>query len=292
VATPAEWFEGARLRTWSASIAPVFVGSGAAAAAGSFGWWEALLALVVSVALQVGCNYANDYSDGIRGTDDERVGPLRLVGSGVATPTAVRTAAIVCFAVAAVAGLVLALTTAIWLIAVGAVAIAAAWFYTGGSRPYGYRALGEISVFVFFGLVAVLGTTFVQVGGITWPSIAGAIAIGALTCSLLVANNVRDIPTDAESGKRTLAVVMGDRPSRTFYVGLQVLGYATVVVLAVTTSWWVLLALLAAPLVIRPVRLMLDGTTGRALIPVLRDTGVSELAFAALLTVGLVLSAA
>ncbi|MBM7791225.1 1,4-dihydroxy-2-naphthoate polyprenyltransferase [Tenggerimyces flavus] len=291
MATPGEWFEGARLRTWSASIAPVLVGSGAAAAADGFVWWKALLALVVSVAIQVGCNYANDYSDGIRGTDDQRVGPLRLVGSGVATPTAVRTAAFVCFAVAAVAGLVLALTSAIWLIAVGAVAIAAAWFYTGGDRPYGYRALGEVSVFVFFGLVAVLGTTFVQVGGITWPSVAGAIAVGALTCSLLVANNVRDIPTDAESGKRTLAVVMGDGPSRQFYVGLQALGYVAVVVLAVTTSWWVLLALLALPLAIRPIRIMLSGITGRALIPVLRDTGVSELAFSALLTVGLVLAA-
>lgn len=291
MATPGEWFEGARLRTWSASIAPVLVGSGAAAAADSFVWWKALLALVVSVAIQVGCNYANDYSDGIRGTDDVRVGPLRLVGSGVATPTAVRTAAFVCFAVAAVAGLVLALTSAIWLIAVGAVAIAAAWFYTGGDRPYGYRALGEVSVFVFFGLVAVLGTTFVQVGGITWASVAGAVAIGALTCSLLVANNVRDIPTDTESGKRTLAVVMGDGPSRQFYVALQALGYIAVVVLAITTSLWVLLALLAAPLAIRPTRIMLSGTTGRALIPVLKDTGVSELAFAALLTVGLVLAA-
>ncbi len=291
MATPAEWFEGARLRTWSASIAPVLVGSGAAAAADRFVWWKALLALVVSVAIQVGCNYANDYSDGIRGTDDQRVGPLRLVGSGVATPTAVRSAAFVCFAVAAVAGLVLAITSAIWLIAVGAVAIAAAWFYTGGDRPYGYRALGEVSVFVFFGFVAVVGTTFVQVGGITWPSVAGAIAVGALTCSLLVANNVRDIPTDAESGKRTLAVVMGDGPSRQFYVALQALGYVAVVVLAVTTSLWVLLALLALPLAIRPTRIMLSGITGRALIPVLKDTGVSELAFAALLTVGLVLAA-
>lgn len=291
MATPAEWFEGARLRTWSASIAPVLVGSGAAAAADRFVWWKALLALVVSVAIQVGCNYANDYSDGIRGTDDQRVGPLRLVGSGVATPTAVRSAAFVCFAVAAVAGLVLAITSAIWLIAVGAVAIAAAWFYTGGNRPYGYRALGEVSVFVFFGIVAVVGTTFVQVGGITWPSVAGAIAVGALTCSLLVANNVRDIPTDAESGKRTLAVVMGDGPSRQFYVALQALGYVAVVVLAVTTSLWVLLALLALPLAIRPARIMLSGITGRALIPVLKDTGVSELAFAVLLTVGLVLAA-
>ena len=291
MATPAEWFEGARLRTWSASIAPVLVGSGAAAAADRFVWWKALLALVVSVAIQVGCNYANDYSDGIRGTDDQRVGPLRLVGSGVATPTAVRSAAFVCFAVAAVAGLVLAITSAIWLIAVGAVAIAAAWFYTGGDRPYGYRALGEVSVFVFFGFVAVVGTTFVQVGGITWPSVAGAIAVGALTCSLLVANNVRDIPTDAESGKRTLAVVMGDGPSRQFYVALQALGYVAVVVLAVTTSLWVLLALLALPLAIRPTRIMLSGITGRALIPVLKDTGVSELAFAVLLTVGLVLAA-
>lgn len=290
VATPAQWLEGARLRTWSASITPVLVGSGAAAAVDAFVWWKAALALVVSVALQVGSNYANDYSDGIRGTDDHRVGPQRLVGSGAAKPAAVKAAAFACFALAAVCGLVLALTTAWWLILIGAAAVAAAWFYTGGARPYGYNALGEISVFIFFGLVAVIGTTFVQADTVTWPAVAGALGIGAQTCALLVANNLRDIPTDRVSGKRTLAVVMGDRMTRTLYVALQAVAYVMVLLLAITTTPWTLLALLAVPLALRPVATILRGTTGRALIPVLKDTGVAELVYAVLLTVGLVLT--
>ncbi len=290
VATPAQWLEGARLRTWPASISPVLVGTGAAAAADSFVAWKAALALVVAIALQVGSNYANDYSDGIRGTDDHRVGPLRLVGSGAATPASVKAAAFASFGVAAICGLILALATAWWLVLVGVAAIAAAWFYTGGSRPYGYRALGEVSVFVFFGLVAVIGTTYVQVLRVTWPAVAGAIAIGALTCAILVANNLRDIPTDQESGKRTLAVVLGDPRTRTLYVALQVVAYALVILLALTTTPWALLALLSLPLAVRPVRQLLSGITGRPLIAVLRDTGVAELAFAFLLTVGLALA--
>ncbi|WP_026257802.1 1,4-dihydroxy-2-naphthoate polyprenyltransferase [Actinopolymorpha alba] len=290
MATPAQWLEGARLRTWPASISPVLVGTGAAAAADSFVAWKAALALVVAIALQVGSNYANDYSDGIRGTDDHRVGPLRLVGSGAATPASVKAAAFASFGVAAICGLILALATAWWLVLVGVAAIAAAWFYTGGSRPYGYRALGEVSVFVFFGLVAVIGTTYVQVLRVTWPAVAGAIAIGALTCAILVANNLRDIPTDQESGKRTLAVVLGDPRTRTLYVALQVVAYALVILLALTTTPWALLALLSLPLAVRPVRQLLSGITGRPLIAVLRDTGVAELAFAFLLTVGLALA--
>jgi 1,4-dihydroxy-2-naphthoate polyprenyltransferase len=290
VATPGLWFEGARLRTLPASVAPVLVGSGAAAAAGSFVAWKAALALVVALALQVGSNYANDYSDGIRGTDDHRVGPQRLVGSGAAAPAAVKRAAYACFAVAAVCGLVLALTTAWWLVALGAVAIGAAWFYTGGRRPYGYRALGEVSVFVFFGLRAVVGTTYVQTLRVTWPAIAGAVAIGSLTCAILVANNLRDIPTDAASGKRTLAVVLGDRRTRLLYVGLHVLAYALVVVLALTTTPWTLLALLALGLARRPLSQVKRGVSGRDLVPVLRDTGLAELAFAILLTAALALS--
>lgn len=289
VATPAQWVEGARLRTLPASISPVLVGTGAAAAAGSFVPWKAVLALVVSLALQVGTNYANDYSDGIRGTDAERVGPLRLVGSGAASPKAVKLAAYACFLVAAAAGLVLALTSAWWLIVVGALAIVAAWFYTGGSKPYGYRALGEVSVFVFFGLVAVIGTTYVQTQTLIWPSIAGAVAIGAITCAILVANNVRDIPTDAEVGKRTLAVVMGDRRSRLFYTGLVAVPFVVAIGLAFTTTPWTLLALICAPLAVRTSVTMLRGSTGRALIPVLRDTGLTELAYAVLLAIGLAL---
>ncbi|HZC25475.1 MAG TPA: 1,4-dihydroxy-2-naphthoate polyprenyltransferase [Actinopolymorphaceae bacterium] len=290
MATATQWLEGARLRTWSASISPVLVGSGAAAAAGGFVGWKAALALVVSVALQVGSNYANDYSDGIRGTDDHRVGPQRLVGSGAAMPATVRAAAFGCFAVAAVGGLVLALATAWWLLLPGIAAVAAAWFYTGGHRPYGYRALGEVSVFVFFGLVAVLGTTYVQALRLTWASFAGAVAIGALTCSLLVANNLRDIPTDTASGKRTLAVVMGDRQTRLLYAGLHLTAYAVVVLLALAAGPWPLLALLALPLSVRTARQLFGGLHGHALVAVLRDTGGTELLFAVLLALGLTLT--
>ena len=200
-----------------------------------------------------------------------------------------KAAAFTCFAVAAVCGLVLALLTAWWLVLVGAAAIGAAWFYTGGRRPYGYHALGEVSVFVFFGLVAVLGTTYVQTLRITWPSVAGALAIGSLTCAILVANNLRDIPTDADAGKRTLAVVLGDRKTRLLYVGLHVVAYAAVVLLAVTTSPWVLLALISLAAAARPVGQVISGVSGRPLVAVLRDTGITELVFAVLLTLGLLL---
>ena len=210
--TPAQWVAGARPRTLPAAVAPVLAGTGVAAYDGDAVWWKALLALVVSLALQVGVNYANDYSDGIRGTDADRVGPMRLVGSGVATPGSVKAAALAAFGVAAVAGLVLAASTAWWLVIVGAVSVAAAWFYTGGSKPYGYLGLGEVMVFVFFGLVAVLGTQYVQAERVTLVGLYAACGIGALACAILVANNLRDIPTDQVAGKMTLAVRLGDRP--------------------------------------------------------------------------------
>jgi len=291
MATTAHWVEGARPRTLPAAVAPVLVGSGAAAYDDAFVWWKALLALLVSLALQVGVNYANDYSDGIRGTDAERVGPLRLVGSGVASPRAVRTAAFVCFGVAAVCGLVLAVTTAWWLVVVGAVAIVAAWFYTGGSRPYGYRGLGEVSVFVFFGLVAVVGTTFVQAHAVTWPSVLGGVGVGALACAILVANNLRDIPTDREVGKRTLAVVLGDARSRGLFVALVLVAYAVAVVTAVAATPWALLAAVSAPAALRAVRPVRAGATGPRLVAVLRDTGLTELLYAVGLTAGLVIGA-
>jgi 1,4-dihydroxy-2-naphthoate polyprenyltransferase len=292
MATTAHWVEGARPRTLPAAVAPVLVGSGAAGFADGFVWWKALLALLVSLALQVGVNYANDYSDGVRGTDADRVGPLRLVGSGVASPRAVKTAAFVCFGLAAVCGLVLAVTTAWWLLAVGAVAIVAAWFYTGGSRPYGYRGLGEVSVFVFFGLVAVAGTTYVQTQTVTLPSVLGGVGVGALACAILVANNLRDIPTDREVGKRTLAVVLGDARSRVLFVTLVAAAYAVAVVTAVVATPWALLAVVSLPTALRALRPVRDGATGPRLVAVLRDTGLTELLYAVGLTAGLVVGAA
>src|SRR5690242_4101043 len=198
MATAADWVAGARPRTLPAAISPVLAGTGVAAYADDLVWWKALLALVVALALQVGVNYANDYSDGVRGTDADRVGPMRLVGSGAASPSAVKAAAFLSFGVAAVAGLVLAATTAWWLVAVGVLCVLAAWFYTGGSKPYGYLGLGEVMVFCFFGLVAVIGTTYVQTETWRLPSLFAAIGIGAIACAILVANNLRDIPTDRE----------------------------------------------------------------------------------------------
>jgi 1,4-dihydroxy-2-naphthoate octaprenyltransferase len=291
VATPAQWVEGARPRTLAAAVAPVVAGTGAAAHADASDAGKALLALVVALALQVGVNYANDYSDGIRGTDADRVGPLRLVGSGAATPGAVKLAAFGCFGVAAVAGVVLAATSGWWLVGVGAVAIAAAWFYTGGSRPYGYRGLGELFVFCFFGLVAVCGTTYVQVGAVTGPSLLAGVAVGALACAILVANNLRDIPTDEVAGKRTLAVVLGDRGTRSMYVALLVAAFVLLAVLAVATPATVL-GLLALPFAVRAARPVLAGMVGRDLVPVLRDTGLAELVWAVGVAAGLALGAA
>jgi 1,4-dihydroxy-2-naphthoate octaprenyltransferase len=279
-ASAAEWIEGARVRTLPNSVAPVLVGAGAAIDA--FSWWASLLSLVVALALQVGVNYANDYSDGIRGTDAARVGPLRLVGSGVATAASVRTAALACFAVAGVAGLALvALTGHWWLLAVGAACIAGAWFYTGGSRPYGYSGWGEVAVFVFFGLVAVLGTEYVQAGTVTWAGVAGAVALGSFSAAVLVANNLRDVPTDRETGKRTLAVRLGDKRTRTLYFGLVALPFAVTLAASLGTPW-VLVALLAAVVVAPALRIVAAGRDGLALIPVLRDTALAMLAWAVL----------
>jgi 1,4-dihydroxy-2-naphthoate octaprenyltransferase len=271
-----------------AAVAPVLVGTGAAAAVNSVVLPRALLALVVAVALQVGVNYANDYSDGVRGLDDDRVGPLRLVGSGTASPEAVRAAAWTCFAVAALAGLALVLITGEWwLLGVGALAVAAAWFYTGGSRPYGYRGLGELSVFVFFGLVAVVGTTYVQVGRVTASSVVSGIAIGCLACAILVANNLRDVRGDARSGKRTVAVFLGSRRTRILYLLLLTTAYALVIAIAVAGRAWAGLALLSAPLAVRAAAPVARRARGADLVPVLRNTAMTELVFAVLLAVGL-----
>ncbi len=284
------WIAGARPRTLPAAVAPVAAGTGAAVLADGFVWWKALLALGVSLALQVGVNYANDYSDGIRGTDDDRVGPLRLVGSGLVPAGRVKAAALGFLALGGVLGLVLAATTSWWLLLVGAAALGAAWTYTGGPSPYGYRALGEVSVFLFFGLVAVVGTTFVQVEDVTSASVLAGVGVGALACAILVANNLRDIATDTLADKRTLAVLLGDRRTRAFYVALVLVAVATSVALAVTETPWALLALLFAPLAVRGVRVVTSGATGPALIPVLQSTGAAELLFALGLTLGLCLA--
>jgi 1,4-dihydroxy-2-naphthoate polyprenyltransferase len=286
-----DWVAGARPRTLPAAIAPVLAGTGVAAYADGLVLWKALLALVVALALQVGVNYANDYSDGIRGTDADRVGPMRLVGSGAATPAAVKRAAFLAFGVAAVAGLVLAATTAWWLLVVGAVSVVAAWFYTGGSRPYGYLGLGEVMVFVFFGLVAVVGTTYVQTETWEWAALWSAVGVGALACAILVANNLRDIPTDTLAGKRTLAVLLGDRRTRVLYAVLVAVAAAAVVAVAAVTTWWVLVGLIFLVLAAPAAVTVLRGATGPGLIPVLQQTGTAELAWAALVAAALVGSA-
>jgi 1,4-dihydroxy-2-naphthoate polyprenyltransferase len=283
MATAAQWIEGARPRTLPAAIAPVVAGCGVAAADDGFVWWKALLALTVALGLQIGVNYANDYSDGVRGTDEQRVGPLRLVGSRVATPGSVRAAAAGAFTVAAASGLVLSITTDWWLLGVGAIAIVAAWYYTGGKHPYGYRGLGEASVFVFFGLVAVVGTAYVQTSTVTMTAVTGGIGVGALACAILVANNLRDIPTDRTSGKLTLAVLLGDRRTRAVYAAMTVVAYAALIALPpqVGAEWWtVSSALPAAGLSIRSLRELAAGAVGPDLIAVLRDTGLAELLYA------------
>jgi 1,4-dihydroxy-2-naphthoate octaprenyltransferase len=289
LATPAQWIAGARPRTLPAALAPVLVGTGAAAALDGLDLTAALLALLVALALQVAVNYANDYSDGKRGTDADRVGPMRLVGSGAAAPRQVLTAAMLAFAVAALAGLALAALSSWWLVAVGAVCIAAAWTYTGGPLPYGYRALGEVFVFVFFGLVAVVGTTYVQTGTLPGLAYAVAVPIGLLIVAILVVNNLRDIDGDAEVGKRTLAVLLGDRATRLTFVGLFVVAFAVIAAVGVSRPW-VLIAVLAAPLAVPPARTVLAGGRGPALIAALQGAGLLTLATGVLLGAGLALS--
>jgi 1,4-dihydroxy-2-naphthoate octaprenyltransferase len=289
VATLNQWIAAARPRTLPAAVAPVLVGSGAAEALGSFRPGFAVLCLLVSLALQVGVNFANDYSDGIRGTDAVRVGPTRLTASGGAGPKLVKYAAFGAFAVSGAAGLALAALTTLWLLPVGALCILAAWFYTGGPRPYGYAGYGEVFVFTFFGLVAVLGTTFVQARAVSVPAVAGAVGIGLLACALLVANNLRDVVTDATVGKRTLAVILGAPMTRRLFAVMVGGAFLAVIVVGLIRPWC-LLGLLAAPLAMDPVRRVLAGASGRHLIAVLGATGRLELGYAVALTVGLVLS--
>ncbi len=283
------WIIGARPRTLPTAVVPVSVGATAAVGVAEVIWWRVGLALVVSLALQVGVNYANDYSDGVRGVDDVRVGPVRLVGSGLASPAAVKRAALAAFGVACVAGLAIALDTSPWLIAVGALAIAAGWFYTGGTKPYGYLGLGELFVFVFFGLVATVGTTFAAIAEFTALSVVMGCAVGSLACALLVVNNLRDIPTDRDVGKKTLAVRLGDRRTRWLYVVL-IAGAFACTALAATWRAPVLLAFVVIPLAVAPVRAVLGGASERELIGVLGATGRLQLAFGAVASLGLLLA--
>lgn len=292
------WVEGARPRTLPAAVVPVLVGT-AAAADGELGAgrgliaWRFVAAMVVALAIQVGTNYANDYSDGVRGTDaDGRVGPVRLVGSGLASASSVKAAAVASFAVAAVAGLALAVAVTPWLLVVGAVSFAAGWLYTGGPKPYGYYGFGELFVFVFFGLVATMGSAFVQREELTWLSAGVAVPVGLLATALLVINNLRDIPTDAEAGKRTLAVRIGDRRTRVLYVVLMVLPFViTPFVAGLGGRPLASASLFAILLAQRPVLVVLQGARGADLIPVLGGTGRVQLVFGLLLAAGLWLSA-
>ena len=272
-------------------MAPVLVGTAVAYhAVGDVIWWRALAALVVALALQVGVNYANDYSDGVRGTDDARAGPLRLTASGVAAPAAVRNAAGIALAVAAVVGLALSLVVDVRLLLVGLAAVAAAVLYTGGPRPYGYVGLGEISVFLFFGVVATVGSTYVQLERIPAAAWWGSVAVGALACAILLANNVRDVDSDRAAGKRTLAVRLGARSARLLYAGGVGASFAAVVAVGASSSWWALLGLAAIPLAVRPVRLVLIATDPPSLVAALVGTARLELVVALLLAIGLVVA--
>jgi 1,4-dihydroxy-2-naphthoate octaprenyltransferase len=286
VAEAREWLAGTRPRTLPAAVVPVLIGSGVALGYDRFSWWRALLALVVALALQVGVNYANDYSDGVRGSDERRVGPVRLVAAGLAPPRQVLTAALACFFVAGVAGLTLAAVTSWWLLAVGAACIAAAWFYTGGPKPYGYNGLGEIFVFLCFGVVAVAGTAYVQMKTFSWLGLAASAPAGLLACALLMVNNLRDIRTDTLAGKRTLAVMLGDARSRLTYVLTLLVPFGVAALLAFYRPL-TLITVLVLPLARPPVRAVRAGASGPALIRALGQTGRLQLAFGVVFTIGL-----
>lgn len=284
MANASTWIAGARPRTLPAAIAPVVVATSLADKESNT--IAALLALAVSLALQIGVNYANDYSDGIRGTDNDRIGPLRITASGLATPTQVKSAAFISFGVAAIAGLALAISSSWWLIAVGALSIAAAWGYTGGKNPYGYMGLGELFVFIFFGLVATIGTFYVQTDRITGESILAGVIVGFLACAILVINNIRDRAKDEVVGKRTLAVRLGDKRSRALYSALLTLPY---LLSAGFGTPWVALTLATLPLTLSILKALWSGVEGAALIPLLAATGKLQMLFSFALSLALIL---
>ena len=287
--TASEWVQGARPKTLGAAVAPVVIGTALASIDRPTIWWRAVAALVVAIALQVGVNYANDYSDGIRGTDANRRGPLRLTATGTAAPNAVRAAAMTAFMVAATAGLALAVAVDLRLLVVGVVSIAAAALYTGGPRPYGYSGLGELSVLVFFGLVATVGTVYVQLRGVPAPAWIAALVAGLPAVAILLANNLRDIDTDRHTGKRTLAVRMGAPASRALYTACLAGALGAVAALGFVHPW-ALLGLVAAPLTVLPVALVRHRSDPASLVRALVATGQFQLVLAAFLAVGLEIS--
>ncbi len=277
-----KWVLGARPRTLPAAIAPVVVASALVGA--DFNWFRAALALKVAVWLQIGVNFANDYSDGVKGTDEDRVGPIRLVGSGLATAKSVKSAAFISFGIASIAGAWLAFLTSPLLIVIGVFSIAAAWGYTGGKNPYGYRGLGELSVFLFFGVIATMGTYYAQTEEITLLSFIVSIPMGALSCAILAINNLRDRPKDELVGKLTVAVRIGDRKARVMYVALLALAHIAAIATLIPTT---LLTLLALPITLSISRQVLSGVSGKELIPVLGKTAKLQMIFSILLAVGL-----
>jgi len=277
-----KWILGARPRTLAAAIAPVVVASALVGA--DFNWFRAALALKVAVWLQIGVNFANDYSDGVKGTDADRVGPIRLVASGLASARSVKAAALISFAIASVAGTWLALLTSPLLILVGIISIAAAWGYTGGKNPYGYKGLGELSVFLFFGVIATMGTYYAQTEELTLLSFIVSIPMGALSCAILSINNLRDRPKDELVGKLTVAVRIGDRNARRMYVALLILAHCAAIATFIPTA---LLTVLALPMSLSISRQVLSGISGKELIPVLGKTGKLQMVFAILFAIGL-----
>lgn len=281
---------GTRPRTLPAAIVPVCVGVASVENFDSSMWWKAVLAATVSVSLQVAVNYANDYSDGIKGTDDQRIGPLRLVGSGLVQPRIVKRAAFAMLAVAGISGLILALSSSLWILLIGFFAMLAAWTYTGGPRPYGYAGLGEVFVFVFFGIVATVGTQYVVSQSITALSVVASVGVGALSCALLVVNNLRDRQGDQAVGKNTLAVKMGDRWTRYFFSSLFVAAAVAVLVVSVMAQFWALIGLVGLVFAVPGIKLVLAGAQGTALIKVLEQVGKAQIVFGLTFSLGIFLS--
>ena len=284
----ANWFQGARPRTLGAAVSPVLVGTAVASRYGDVVWWRALFCLLLALALQVGVNYANDYSDGVRGVDTQRRGPVRLVAGGLASPAAVKRAALLCFAAGGLIGIVLAVAVDWRLVIVGAVSILAAGLYSGGPKPYASSGLGEIMVLVFFGFVATCGSAYVHLERVPWLAVVAAIPVGLLACAILLVNNLRDVDSDRDVGKRTLAVRVGKARTRMLFRTSIVLSVLTVVALAATAPG-ALVALLAAPLALPPLRIVATRTDPPSLVQALIGTARLQLVFSALLAAGLAL---